>query len=274
MNVIEKFKLDQRKVLITGGAGLLGKRHIEAVVEAGGIPIAVDINEKALDAIDIKDAAGRKIKTFRADITIEKDLIDLKNEIFKTYGAYPEVLINNAAIDPKFQKDSKINLSRLENFSLEQWNHEVSVGLTGAMLCCKHFGTEMARAGRGVIVNVASDLAIIAPNQKLYSAPGVPGDMQNVKPVTYSVIKHGLIGLTRYISTYWADRGVRCNAIAPGGFYNNHSEEFVQKLSSLIPMGRMADLEEIKAAILFLCSDASSYINGTTLIMDGGRSVW
>jgi NAD(P)-dependent dehydrogenase (short-subunit alcohol dehydrogenase family) len=132
----------------------------------------------------------------------------------------------------------------------------------------------MARRGEGVIINIASDLAVIAPDQRLYRKEGVPEDRQPVKPVTYSVVKTGLLGLTRYLATYWADQGVRVNSISPGGVYTGQPEEFVDKLAALIPMGRMADVDEYQGAILFLCSKASSYLTGQNLIVDGGRTVW
>jgi NAD(P)-dependent dehydrogenase (short-subunit alcohol dehydrogenase family) len=162
----------------------------------------------------------------------------------------------------------------LENFSREQWDMELSVGLTGAFLCSQIFGEAMATNGKGgVILNIASDLSVFAPDQRLYRKDGLSDDMQPVKPVTYSVIKAGLIGLTRYLATYWADKGVRSNALSPGGVFNNQGEEFVQRLSNLIPMGRMANREEYRGAVQFLCSDASAYLNGQNIVMDGGRSV-
>jgi NAD(P)-dependent dehydrogenase (short-subunit alcohol dehydrogenase family) len=157
---------------------------------------------------------------------------------------------------------------------LKQWEADLSVGLTGAFLCSQIIGSEMAKRKRGVIVNVASDLAVIAPDQRLYRKSGLPDDQQPVKPVTYSVVKTGLVGLTRYLATYWAEAGIRVNAISPGGVYNNQPEEFVQRLASLIPLGRMAKIDEYQAVILFLCSDASSYMTGTNLVIDGGRSCW
>ncbi|MEI8366733.1 MAG: SDR family oxidoreductase, partial [Parachlamydiaceae bacterium] len=141
-------------------------------------------------------------------------------------------------------------------------------------LCSQAIGTVMACQGSGVIVNIASDLAVIAPDQRLYRKSGVPADRQPVKPVTYSVVKSGLIGLTRYLATYWCEQGVRCNALSPGGVENGQPEDFVARLSQLIPMGRMAHHEEYQGALLFLCSDASSYMNGQNLVVDGGRSCW
>ena len=126
----------------------------------------------------------------------------------------------------------------------------------------------------GVILNIASDLSVFSPDQRLYRKKGLPDDLQPVKPVTYSVIKAGLVGLTRYLATYWAEQGVRANSLSPGGVFNGQSEEFVQRLSTLIPLGRMAQRDEYRAAVQFLCSDASSYMNGQNVVMDGGRSAW
>jgi NAD(P)-dependent dehydrogenase (short-subunit alcohol dehydrogenase family) len=148
------------------------------------------------------------------------------------------------------------------------------VGLTGAFLCSQIIGSELARRRRGVIVNVASDLALIAPDQRIYRQGGLPVEQQPVKPVTYSVVKTGLLGLTRYLATYWAEAGVRVNAISPGGVQSGQPEDFVRRLSELIPLGRMANQNEYQAAILFLCSDASSYMTGANLVIDGGRTCW
>jgi len=185
-----------------------------------------------------------------------------------------DILINNAANNPKMENKADVEFSRLEFFPLEQWDADLNVGLKGAFLCSQVIGSEMARRKHGVIVNVASDLAVIAPDQRLYRKTGLPEDQQPVKPVTYSVVKTGLVGLTRYLATYWADCGIRVNAISPGGVYNNQPDDFVARLSQLIPLGRMANANEYQAAILFLCSDASSYMTGTNLVIDGGRSCW
>ena len=222
-----------------------------------------------------KDTYGAELQTIVTDITDEASVVAARSEIAHTRGHSGHVLVNNAAIDPKFERAAGGgDPSRLEGFSLAQWNLEIAVGLTGSFLCSKIFGSEMARLGSGVIINVASDLGVIAPDQRIYRRDGVADDEQRVKPVTYSVIKHGLIGLTKYLATYWPRQGVRCNAFAPGGVFNQHEESFVARLSNLIPMGRMAHLDEYKAAIVFLASDASSYMNGGVLTMDGGRSAW
>lgn len=276
-NVLQQFSLKNKVALITGGAGLLGVKHAEAILEAEGSVILADLNEKKL--LDAKTNLEKnhpgKVTTILVDITKLENVLDAKNRIFEIFGKFPEILINNAAIDPKFDQSAlEKPLSRFENFLPEQWNLEISVGLTGAMLCSRVFGHEMALKGKGVILNIASDLGVVAPDQRIYKKDGLNDDMQNVKPVTYSVIKHGLIGLTKYLATYWAQQGVRCNAFAPGGVFNSHPDDFVKKLTNLIPMARMAGIDEYKAAVLFLVSDASSYMTGATLNMDGGRSVW
>ena len=154
------------------------------------------------------------------------------------------------------------------------WQQDIAVGLTGAFLCCQSLGVEMAKAGQGSIINVASDLALIGPDQRLYRRQGLAEEQQPVKAVTYSVVKTALIGLTRYLATYWAPRNVRVNAISPGGVYNGQDEAFVRRLAELIPLGRMANVDEYKGAILFLSSDASTYMTGANLVIDGGRTCW
>jgi NAD(P)-dependent dehydrogenase (short-subunit alcohol dehydrogenase family) len=209
------------------------------------------------------------------DVT-DPESITAVRDMLVTRGVRVDILINNAAIDPKVTKDQGlIEASRLEHFSLEQWNLQLAVGLTGAFVCSQTFGSAMAQDGKGgVILNIASDLSVFAPDQRLYRKEGLPEELQPVKPVTYSVIKTGLIGLTRYLATYWATQGVRCNALSPGGIYTGQPEDFVQRLTSLIPVGRMASKDEYRAAVQFLCSDASTYMNGQNIVMDGGRSVY
>jgi NAD(P)-dependent dehydrogenase (short-subunit alcohol dehydrogenase family) len=182
-------------------------------------------------------------------------------------------LINNAARNPKVE-GAGLSATRFEQFSLESWQADLDVGLTGAFLASQAFGAHFARQGRGVIVNIASDLGLIAPDQRIYRRPGLADDEQPVKPVTYSVVKGGLVMLTRYLATYYAERGVRVNTLCPGGVYNQQPEDFVERLTALIPMGRMAKRDEYRSALVFLCSDASSYMTGQNLVIDGGRTCW
>ncbi len=258
--------LQGQAVIITGGAGLLGTQHATAIRAINGVPVVLDIDADKLGAIDGP--------SYAVDITDEPAMQSVAQSITAEFGV-PIGLINNAAIDPKFDSEHAGQTgSRLEWLPLLQWEQELRVGLTGAFLCARIFGKLMADANRGSIINISSDLGVIAPDQRIYHRDDLADGTQPVKPVTYSVIKHGLIGLTRYLATYWAERGVRCNALAPGGIYNDHPAEFVAKLSSRIPMGRMAHRHEYHAAVQFLISDASSYMTGQTLVMDGGRSTW
>ena len=272
-SIKESFNLKDKIAVITGGGGLLGEKHAEAINELGGITVLLDINkDKALiNAKNIVNKYGSTSIALECDITNQESLENVNSKILDLFGKV-DILINNAANNPKVE-DQFFN-NRLESFSLEEWNKDINVGLTGAFLCSKVFGKTMAMKNSGNILNIASDLALIAPDQRIYLKSNLENDNQPVKPISYSVIKSGLIGMTRYLATYWTKEGVRCNALLPGGVKNNQNEEFVEKLSNLIPMGRMANANEYKGAIAFLVSNASSYMNGALLSIDGGRTAW
>ena len=269
------FRLDGRVAVITGGAGLLGYQHAVTIAGLGGIPVLLDINDEALasNAARLAEETGCQAPTYVVDITELQALEAVGQELLAEYGRV-DILINNAARNPKVESAGDKDFSRLEHFPWEQWQLDLNVGLGGAFNCAKVFGAQMARQGRGVIVNIASDLGVIAPDQRLYRVDGREAEQQPVKPVTYSVVKHGLTGLTKYLATYWCEQGVRCNALSPGGVYAGQNDVFVSKLTQLIPLGRMAEADEYRGAIAFLCSDASTYMNGANLVMDGGRSTW
>jgi NAD(P)-dependent dehydrogenase (short-subunit alcohol dehydrogenase family) len=263
--------------VITGGAGLLGVRHAEAIAEMGGIPVLVDVDEARARASAAKVAEDYKVRTIglKADITSQDDVSQILTQVLRNFGRV-DILINNAANNPKMESGSGslAQSSRLEHFSLADWNQDIAVGLTGAFLCSQIIGSELAKRRSGVILNIASDLGVIAPDQRIYREPDLPEEQQPAKPISYSVVKHGLIGLTRYLATYWADQGVRVNSLSPGGVYTGQDAAFVNRLVNLIPLKRMAHKDEYKGAIVFLVSDASSYMTGANLIMDGGRTVW
>ena len=276
--VLNKYNLIGKTALITGAAGLLGREHAAALLESGATVVLTDISKTDLDAarVELSNSFEQdKVRTLVMDVSKITEIKSIAKNLCSS-GTRIDILVNNAAVDPKVTDgDSTIETSRLENFSLRQWDQELAVGLTGPFLCSQVFGTLMAKDELGgVILNVASDLSVFSPDQRLYRNEDLPDELQSVKPVTYSVIKTGLIGLTRYLATYWADKGVRCNALSPGGVFNEQSDTFTHRLSSLVPLGRMAKPDEYRSAMQFLCSDASAYMNGQNMVIDGGRSVW
>lgn len=250
---MKRFSLKNKSVLITGGSGFFGKQIIVSLLKSKANVINVDIKK-----FNIKHKNYYYIK---ADVTKEKELEKI-NKRFKKI----DVIINNAAIDYKPKKKSKLKKTFFDS-SLEQWNFEISVGLTGAFLVSKIFSKNMVKRKKGVILNISSDLSVIAPDQRLYE------HLNTVKPVSYSVIKHGILGLTKYMAAYFAKYNIRVNSISPGGIHNNQDKTFSKKIKELIPMRRMAKKREYNETLQFLCSDASSYITGQNIILDGGRSI-
>lgn len=278
MTAIDKFFIEDKVVVITGGAGLLGKKHAEAVIEGKGMAVLLDISEEGVESAvnSLKERYGNNcnVEGFVADITGRTQVEDVRKRLLEKYS-HVDVLINNAANNPKVES-SVVNMKAIqfENFPMQMWLDDIAVGLTGSFVCAQVFGAAMAEQGKGVILNISSDLGIIAPDQRIYRKEGLADEEQTVKPVTYSVIKHGLLGLTKYLATYYAEKGIRTNVLCPGGVLNGQNEEFTGKLSKLIPLGRMADVEEYKSTILYLVSDASSYMTGSVVVVDGGRTCW
>ena len=270
------FSLKGRIIVVTGALGLLGKKHVEAIACYGGTPILLDLTQQVIDAFVSKVNDKYKVNAvgFEIDITDEKAIEDNVKLLITKFGKI-DGLVNNAANNPKVEDSNDVNFSRLENFPLNIWNDDISVGLTGAFLCAKHYGFAISKnLSGGSIVNISSDLGLIAPDQRLYAKDGVNDDKQNVKPVTYSVVKTGLIGLTRYLATYWADKNVRCNAMCPGGVENGQPGDFLKEVNSRIPMGRMANSDEYQGTLLWMLSDSSSYLTGAIIPVEGGRTAW
>jgi NAD(P)-dependent dehydrogenase (short-subunit alcohol dehydrogenase family) len=275
-NIDNLFSLSGKIVVITGAAGLLGEKHAEAIAAYGGTPVLLDLSQTKVDILAEK--LNKQYKTnaigYSIDVTSESKVELISNEVFKKFGKI-DGLVNNAANNPKVESTFEKNFSRLENFPLDIWEQDIAVGLTGAFLCAKYFGFIISEnPDGGSIVNISSDLGVIAPDQRLYEDKSVERNLQNVKPITYSVVKSGMIGLTRYLATYWVKEGVRCNAMCPGGVENGQSEEFLSKVHDRIPMGRLAQSDEYQGTLLWMLSDASSYLNGAIISVDGGRTAW
>lgn len=276
-SLFDKFKIDGKVIVITGGAGLIGRRHTEAVLEGGGIPVLLDIFKEPLDKVKeqfLKDYPESTIETFVTDITKKEKLEEIKEVLLEKYG-HIDGLINNAANNPKMEGGAKnMGAIQFHNLPLDIWNEDMAVGLTGAFLCAQVFGTVMEKQGKGVVINVASDYGIISPDQRIYRKEGVKEEDQIIKPISYSVVKHGMIGMTKYLATYWAKKGVRVNTLCPASLENGQDPEFIEKISNLIPMGRMSKPEEYPATVLYMLSEASSYMTGATVLLDGGRTIW
>ena len=273
MLVKDMFDMTGKTVLITGAGGLLGPKHAEAVIECGADVIITDHHEDRanLRAQQLNETYGRHCATaFHMDVTSKKSINSVVNQIEKI-----DVLINNAAKDPKVKKESGLTPdSRFETMTEEYWSQGVDAAMNGTFFCSQAVGNKMLKSGGGVILNIASDLGVIAPDQRLYRKEGVKEEMQNVKPITYSAAKWAIIGMTKYLGVYFATRGIRVNCLSPTAVFNDHPEDFVQKLTNIIPMNRMSHIDEYKGAIAFMCSDASSYMTGENVVIDGGKSVW
>jgi len=275
-NLESLFRLDGKIIVITGAVGLLGKKHAELVAAYGGTPILLDLYDDQVNklAAELSEKYSVPAMGMSVDITDEDAISSNCTQLVEIFGKI-DGLVNNAANNPKVETNDKKIFSRLENFPLDVWNQDIAVGLTGAYLCSKYYGSQIAKnPNGGTIVNISSDLGLMAPDQRLYTKEGLADELQPVKPVTYSVVKTALIGLTRYLATYWPEKNVRCNAICPGGIENGQPEDFLNDVSLRIPMGRLAQSNEYQGVLLFMLSNASSYLNGAIIPVDGGRTAW
>ncbi len=249
--------LKNKVVVITGGNGFLGTQFTKTFLS---------VNSKVV-VLDLK-VPKRKIKNvyyISCDITNEEDV---KNSLIKIKKKFQKlnILINNATNNYPPKKNNNKSFT-FEHFDKSLWENDLKVGLTGSFYCTKIFGTHMSKNNGGKIINISSDLGIVSPDQRIYSN-------NFKKPITYSVVKHGIVGLTKYTATYWAKNNITCNALAPGGVYRNQPESFVKKVKKLIPLGRMAKKDEYNFLMLFLSSKHSSYLNGAVVVADGGRTIW
>ncbi len=275
MKIQEKFDLTGKVAVVTGGAGLLGAEFSRTLAEAGAAVAVVDLNAHA--ARKVASAlcdAGYQANGFGTDITGPASVRDLVASVVKDFGRL-DILVNSAALDPKFDPDASakgIAPGSFEDYPLDQWNAALGVNLTGMFLitqaCVKPM---LAQGKKGSIINICSTYGLNGPDQRIYIKEG---KRVAFKPVYYTVTKAGVLGFTKYLSAYYAGTEIRVNALTPGGVFNNHEEYFVQNYSAKTILGRMARKDEMNGALLFLASEASSYMTGNNLVVDGGWTAW
>jgi len=265
--------------VVTGGVGLLGKEFCRTLADAGAAVIIADIDDAMAERLaeEIR-AEGRIAAPLRVDVADPASVQRMVDTTVQSFGRL-DILVNSAALDPKFDpvilaSETNFNMQfsgAFEDFPLSAWNQALSVNLTGAFLCCQAASRPMLDQGGGVIINLSSIYGLAGPDQRLYQRPG---EAAKYKPVYYTVTKAGIIGLTRYLATYFAGKNIRVNALSPGGVYNDHDDAFVQAYSARSVMGRMAEKDEMNGALLFLASPASAYMTGANLVVDGGWTAW
>ena len=276
----DQLSLENNIVVISGGGGFLGLYFAEAVAEFGAIPLLLDINKIGIDKnLNALQKNNYTAFGFECDISDSANINLIVSKIIEKYKKV-DVLINATnfvGINPSnFEDDTNQYFASFENYSEDLWEQSIKLNLTGTFLLTQKIGRFMVKKESGSIINIASDVGVISPDHRIYK-PDPQNNYQGMNfntPLSYSVSKAGVIHMTRYLATYWAEKGIRVNAISPAGVNNNHSEEFTKKLTNLIPLGRMAFPQELKGPIVFLASNASSFITGSNLIVDGGRTIW
>ncbi|HSS97646.1 MAG TPA: SDR family oxidoreductase [Terriglobales bacterium] len=269
MPIQQAFDLTGRTAIVTGGAGLLGRQFCKTLVEAGASLLVVDLKEKA--AKDLAADLGPKAKAFGCDVADKESVEAAARAAVEEFGRL-DILINSAALDPKFDaSETGKHGSSFENYLLEDWEKAIRVNLTGSFLFSQAAVVQMLRQGKGVIINICSTYGLGGPDQRIYQ---ISGKAPQYKPVDYTVTKAGILGLTKYLATYYGEKNIRVNALTPGGVQNTQDSEFVQAYSARTVLGRMARQDEMNGALLFLASDASSYMTGANLVVDGGWTAW
>ena len=275
MKIQEKFDLKDRVAIVTGGAGLLGAEFCKTLAEAGASVAVVDLNiEAAKKVADALTKDGYNVKGFSVDITKPDSVKKFVTSLLSDFGRL-DILVNSAALDPKFDPDAAskgIAPGSFEDYPLADWNAALNVNLTGMFLITQACVKPMLEYGKkGSIINICSTYGLNGPDQRIYIKDG---KRVAFKPVYYTVTKAGVLGFTKYLAAYYADTEIRVNALTPGGVYNNHEEYFVKNYSAKTILGRMARKDEMNGALLFLASDASSYMTGNNVVVDGGWTAW
>lgn len=268
----ELFNLDGKVAIVTGGGGLLGRHFCLGLAESGARIAIVDQDlEKAEEASDeVNSLFPGKAVSFKCDVSEEFFVTEMVRQVAKEFGAI-DILVNNAAGK---SDDLDAFFECFEDYELSQWKKIMSVNLDGMFLVAREVGKWMSDQSRGgSIIQTASIYGVFAPDQRIYEGSEYLGRGINT-PVVYSSSKSAVIGMTRHLSAYWANRGIRVNSISPGGVESGQNEEFVSRYSERVPMQRMGQAHEMVGALLFLASDASSYVTGQNLVIDGGLSCW
>jgi NAD(P)-dependent dehydrogenase (short-subunit alcohol dehydrogenase family) len=278
-HILNKFDLTGKVAIVTGGPGLLGKEFCRTLAEAGASVVVADINASGVNAVATQLIdSGYHCLGVATDVTQPESVQNLIDETLSTFNRL-DILVNSAALDPKFDPEALAELAKkgavsgaFEDYPLDAWKAALDVNLTGMFLCCQAAVKPMlSQDKKGSIVNICSMYGLVAPDQRIYQRGG---EQTSYKPVYYSVTKAGVLGLTRYLSTYYAGTDIRVNALTPGGVFNNHDEVFLKAYTARAVMGRMANKDEMNGAVLFLASDASSYMTGSNLVVDGGWTAW
>jgi NAD(P)-dependent dehydrogenase (short-subunit alcohol dehydrogenase family) len=270
MSRAERFDLTARTAIVTGAAGLLGRQHCRALAEAGARVVATDIDHSA--CVLIAEELGDSALGIAADVTDPRSVRELIEKVMDHTGRV-DVLVNNAAVNDMFENPATaLDLSRFENYPLKIWQRSLEVNVTGVFLCSQIIGTEMARAGRGSIINIGSTYGVVAPDQSLYRDP--EGQQRFYKSPVYPTTKGAVLAFTRFLAAYWGEAGVRVNALSPGGVENRQDDFFIRKYANRTPLNRMASPTDFMGALVFLASDASAYVTGANLLVDGGFTLW
>jgi len=271
-----KPKLHNNYALITGAAGLLGPMHAEALAEKKINLILVDINKTRLDKCHKTFKTKYKnlnVLKQRLDITKEKSVENLFKKL-KKHKINVNCLINNAENNPKMLEIKKNSASSVENYKSSKLKKDIEVGIIGTFNCCKYFGKYIDKDNEGIIINISSDLGINAPDQRVYHSSKNIKKVKQFKPISYSISKHAINGITKYLATFWAHKKIRCNTLSLGGVLNNQPKFLIKNQSNKIPLNRWAKKDEYKKAIQFLADKKNSYMTGQNLIIDGGRTIW
>ena len=269
------FDLKGKVAIITGAAGLLGQQFVSILRKAGANVIAIDIADDVIGKIVNKSYSGVDTDSIslKLDICDKESVKAMVKKVLSKWNKI-DILINSAAIDPKFDKENtKNNEHRFEDYPLNKWQSSLDVNLTGTFIITQQVGKVMASQMKGNIINIASTYGMVGPDQRIYKKSN---EMEQgfYKPISYAVTKGAILQFTRYLATYWQGKNIRVNSLTPGGVQNNQEKEFLVNYSYRTPTGRMAKIDELNGALLFLSSDASSYMNGANLVVDGGWTSW